>query len=311
MEIERAKISDAEEILSLQKLAYISEAKIYDCFNIPPLVQTLEELRDDFKNQLFLKTVIDSRIIGSVRAFAKEGTCFVGRLIVHPDYQNQGIGSKLMQEIERIFKTSKRFELFTGHKSEGNLYLYQKLGYKIFKTEKVNDKVSYVYLEKKNEEMTTIRPANSSDTRAIAVILRELGWFAHVNAELPAAAEERISRHLELCSAEESHLVLVAENQNGEVVGYVAVHWLPYLFLAGPEGYVSELFIRESERGKGIGRELLEAVKDQAVKRGCVRLMLVNGRHRPSYERSFYEKLGWQERPEAANFVLPLLFESG
>jgi len=149
MKIERATISDAEEIISLQKLAYISEAEIYADFTIPPLVQTLEELRDDLKNQFFLKAVIDGRIIGSVRAFAKEGTCFMGRLIVHPDFQNQGIGSKLVQDMEDIFKTSKRFELFTGHQSERNLYLYQKLGYKIFKTEKINDKVSYVYLEKK------------------------------------------------------------------------------------------------------------------------------------------------------------------
>jgi hypothetical protein len=34
--------------------------------------------------------------------------------------------------------------------------------------------------------------------------------------------------------------------------------------------------------------------------------MLLNGCNRPSYERSFYKKLGWQERPEVANFVLPL-----
>jgi len=36
--IERATISDAEEILALQKLAYRSEAEIYHDFNIPPLV---------------------------------------------------------------------------------------------------------------------------------------------------------------------------------------------------------------------------------------------------------------------------------
>jgi len=108
----------------------------------------------------------------------------------------------------------------------------------------------------KNEEII-IRPANLADAKAIEVILRELGWFAHLNGETPSVTEERISRHLELCSVGESHLVLVAENQIGEVIGYIAVHWLPYLILAGPEGYVSELFIRESERGKGIGRKLL------------------------------------------------------
>ena len=122
MEIERAMISDAEEILSLQKLAYRSEAEIYNDFNIPPLVQTLESIEKDFENQYFLKAVMDGKIIGSVREYTKEGTCYIGRLIVHPDFQNRGIGTDLMNEIERIFNTCRRCELFTGDKSERNLY---------------------------------------------------------------------------------------------------------------------------------------------------------------------------------------------
>ncbi len=151
MIIERAAVSDAEEILSLQKLAYRSEAEIYNDFKIPPLVQTLESIEKDFENQYFLKTVMDGKIIGSVRAYTKEGTCYIGRLIVHPDFQNRGIGTDLMNEIERIFNTCKRFELFTGDKSERNLYLYQKLGYKIFKKAKITDQTMVVYLEKKIE----------------------------------------------------------------------------------------------------------------------------------------------------------------
>ena len=149
MEVEKATISDAEEILSLQKLAYQSEAEIYNDFSIPPLVQTSESIRKDFEDQFFLKAMMDKRMIGSVRAFIKEGTCYIGRLIVHPDFQNQGIGTKLMVEIEKIFSTCQRFELFTGARSERNLYLYQKLGYKIFKTAKVTDQTTIVYLEKK------------------------------------------------------------------------------------------------------------------------------------------------------------------
>jgi ribosomal protein S18 acetylase RimI-like enzyme len=151
MEIERAMISDAEEILILQKLAYRSEAEIYNDFNIPPLVQTLESIEKDFENQYFLKAVMDGKIIGSVRAYTKEGTCYIGRLIVHPDFQNRGIGTDLMNEIERIFNTCRRFELFTGDKSERNLYFYQKLGYKIFKKAKITDQTMVVYLEKKIE----------------------------------------------------------------------------------------------------------------------------------------------------------------
>jgi len=149
MEIEKATVLDAEEILSLQKLAYRSEAEIYNDFNIPPLGQTLESIKKDFECQFFVKAMMDGKIIGSVRVHTKEGTCFIGRLIVHPDFQNRGIGIKLMNEIERIFNTCKRFELFTGDRSEKNLFLYQKLGYQIFKTAKITDQTTIVYMEKK------------------------------------------------------------------------------------------------------------------------------------------------------------------
>jgi GNAT superfamily N-acetyltransferase len=154
-----------------------------------------------------------------------------------------------------------------------------------------------------NRPSWNIRPATSADVPAIAAILRWLGWFAHVNDEPPAGTETRIAEHLRMCLADDSHSVLVAE---GAVLGYVAVHWLPYLMLPGPEGYIFELFVVESARGAGLGTKLLEAVNDMAIGRGCSRLMLVNRKTRESYQRGFYRKLGWEEREEFANFVLHL-----
>lgn len=149
IKIELALIEDLPEILKLQKLAYQSEAEIYNDFTIPPLIQTLEGTKTDFSHQVFLKVVIDNKIIGSVRASQEGETCYISRLIVHPDFQNQGIGTKLMNEIENMFKDAKRFELFAGHKSSRNLYLYQKLGYKVFKREKMNNNdIEIAFLEK-------------------------------------------------------------------------------------------------------------------------------------------------------------------
>ncbi|NMA34147.1 MAG: GNAT family N-acetyltransferase, partial [Clostridiaceae bacterium] len=87
-------------------------------------------------------------IVGSVRAYAADGICYIGKLIVHPDYQNKGIGTALMKYVEDHFKGCERYELFTGHKSEKNLYLYQKLGYGIFRKEKATENLEFVYLEK-------------------------------------------------------------------------------------------------------------------------------------------------------------------
>jgi ribosomal protein S18 acetylase RimI-like enzyme len=148
MVIEPAQIEDAEEILTLQKLAYLEEAAFYDDYTIPPLNQTLEETEAEFKEQLVLKTTLDGKIIGSVRAYMEEGTCFIGKLIVHPDHQNWGIGTRLMHEIENRFDQAVRYELFTGYRSERNLHLYRKLGYKSFRSQKITDKVTLTFLEK-------------------------------------------------------------------------------------------------------------------------------------------------------------------
>jgi ribosomal protein S18 acetylase RimI-like enzyme len=128
MRITRAQIEDAQEILTLQKLAYQSEAAIVNDYTIPPLTQTLEEITAQFVDHVFVKGIIDSRIIGSARAYQDQGTCFIGRVIVHPDFQNQGLGSQILQAIENEFPDAKQFELFTGSKNERNLHFYQKLG---------------------------------------------------------------------------------------------------------------------------------------------------------------------------------------
>ena len=149
MNVENATVVDAEQILELQKLAYISEAEMYSDYNIPPLIQTLEEIMKEFDEQLFLKATIDNTIIGSVRAYLQNGSCFIGRLIVHPNHQNRGIGTKLMCEIENRFSHANRFELFTGHRSEQNIKFYKKQGYNIIRIEQINDNLKFVYLKKK------------------------------------------------------------------------------------------------------------------------------------------------------------------
>jgi ribosomal protein S18 acetylase RimI-like enzyme len=146
-----AEMNDLEEILALQKLAYQSEAALNNDFTIPPLTQTLDEIRAEFGQTLFLKYVQDGRIIGSVRGRLDGETCHIGRVIVHPECQNRGIGSCLLCEIEHR-TNARRFELFTSQRSERNLYLYHKLGYRDFKQVMHNEHVTLIFLEKFNDK---------------------------------------------------------------------------------------------------------------------------------------------------------------
>ena len=133
MEIVQATIADAEEILKLQKLAFGLEAERYGNFDIPPLKQTIGELKEEFDTHIILKAVTAARIVGTVRAHHEDGTCHIGRLAVSPELQNQGIGTALMRQIESFFNP-RRYELFVGSKSDNNIHLYTKLGYVTFKT---------------------------------------------------------------------------------------------------------------------------------------------------------------------------------
>lgn len=146
--IDRATPEDAETILALQKLAYQSEARLYNDWSLPPLTQTLESLREEFTTSVILKATVDNRIVGSVRAKINEDTCAIGRLIVHPEFQGRGIGSKLLQAIEASCTGAAKFELFTGSKSEANIRLYQRHGYAITRTQTVSPTVTLTFLEK-------------------------------------------------------------------------------------------------------------------------------------------------------------------
>ncbi len=144
---------DFNEILSLQKLCFQREVERSGNPNISPMIQTAEELSEDYYNArsplFLLKLVEDKRIVGSVRARQVQDATWIGRLFVHPDYQRRGYGRKLMEGIEKCFHHT-RYELFTGKNSEDNIHFYRNLGYRIC-GEMEADGVSLVRLEKHSD----------------------------------------------------------------------------------------------------------------------------------------------------------------
>ncbi|MBR5936949.1 MAG: GNAT family N-acetyltransferase [Clostridiales bacterium] len=147
--ITKARSEDLREILDLQYIAYQSEAALFGNKDIPPLKQTLEEVAEEYREGIILKLVNESgKIIGSVRAKEKDGTVYVGKLMVHPDHQKKGYGRALLLEIEKYFPKM-RYELFTSTRSVENIRLYEKAGYRRFDEKAVDDELVFVYMEKK------------------------------------------------------------------------------------------------------------------------------------------------------------------
>ena len=94
IEIEQASLEDIDMILQLQIQAYLIEAEIYNDYSIPPLIQSFNEIKQEFSQQIFLKAIEKGMeeeeeggdqtmmIVGSVRAYLERGTAYIGRLIV-------------------------------------------------------------------------------------------------------------------------------------------------------------------------------------------------------------------------------------
>ncbi len=143
-----ATFVDAGELLTLQRAAYLLEGELHGSFRLPPLVETVEEIRASLEDGIVLKALLGTRIVGAVRGRAVDGTCHIGRLAVAPDLQGRGIGTRLVAAVEERFADEvTRYELFTGPKSERNVQLYRRLGYVDMPTPAGQEPL--VYLEKR------------------------------------------------------------------------------------------------------------------------------------------------------------------
>lgn len=136
--------ADAGEVLTLQRAAFVAEAQLYDDPFLPPLTETLEELRADLAGPA-LGLRDGTRLIGTVRWRLEGAVARIGRLAIAPDRQGEGWGAVLLRAAERASGASS-FELFTGHLSEGNLRLYERQGYVEVRRQRISDAVELVHL---------------------------------------------------------------------------------------------------------------------------------------------------------------------
>lgn len=142
-----------------------------------------------------------------------------------------------------------------------------------------------------------IHPLQRGDVDAVMQLHRELGWNPAFKAD-----GSTLRQRLTALITEDNVLLLVAE-QNGAVDGYIHGEIVTYLLFAGRELLITEVFVREAARGRGVGRALIGAIEQEAVQRKCFRVSVLNSRERESYKRGFYPALGYEERPQTALYT--------
>ena len=131
-----------------------------------------------------------------------------------------------------------------------------------------------------NDELI-IRKATIADANRVAELSGTLGYPVSVEA-----MEQRLTRVLKL----ETHSVFVAE-RNGEVLGWTHGAEQEMLEL-DCRAEIWGLVVAESERGRGVGRRLVEAVEKWARDRGLNDMSVRSNVVRPE-SHPFYERIGY------------------
>ncbi|MEV5715594.1 GNAT family N-acetyltransferase [Amycolatopsis mediterranei] len=126
----RLGVADAGEVLTLQRAAYVTEARAHGDLDLPPLLETLDETRVALAG-LCWGVREAGRLVASVRLTVTGPVGVIGRLVVAPDRQGAGLGGGLLRFAESAAPAEVTvFRLFTGSKSVGPLHLYAKHGYR-------------------------------------------------------------------------------------------------------------------------------------------------------------------------------------
>lgn len=131
-ELRLANPADAGEIMTLQRACWVQEQQANPGVEIPPLHEALADVQRWMTEWTVLVLRRGGRLIGAARGRAHGEVWDVGRLMIAPDLQGQGLGRFLLRAIEEIAPAEvTSYELFTGAGSVDNIRMYKKAGYRL------------------------------------------------------------------------------------------------------------------------------------------------------------------------------------
>jgi tRNA (guanine37-N1)-methyltransferase len=121
----------AGEVLTVQRAAFLTEARMYGTVEIPPLAETLAQLRRELEMNTTIGAFLVQRLVGTARLTLDGPIGWISRVAVAPDMQGQGIGSGLLEAVEAIAPLHVRsFQLGAGAMSVANIAMYERRGYR-------------------------------------------------------------------------------------------------------------------------------------------------------------------------------------
>jgi GNAT superfamily N-acetyltransferase len=130
----------------------------------------------------------------------------------------------------------------------------------------------------------TIRQVEPADAARVADLLTQLGY--------PATADE-VAQRLGYWLDEPLSRILVAE-RDGQVIGSLSVHAIPYLERTGRWARIESLVVDSAARRSGVAKSLVQAAEETARRWDCLAVEVTSARHRDD-AHAFYKQLGYTD----------------
>lgn len=147
--IRKIDITDAaiaEEVLRIQIPSYRVEAELIDFYEIPPLKDTVDTLRNCGEN--FYGYYINNELCGAIAIMFENNIIDIHRLIIHPNHFRKGIAKQLLQHIESVGVSGSVIVVSTGSKNAPAVNLYKQSGYVETGVIKVEERLSLTSFQK-------------------------------------------------------------------------------------------------------------------------------------------------------------------
>ncbi len=151
------------------------------------------------------------------------------------------------------------------------------------------------------EQHLIIREAEDSDVMLIQQLITELAEYEKLLPQM-VATPKLLSKHL-FGSNPIAHVFLAFENDMP--IGFALYFYNFSTFLGKPGIYLEDLYVKESYRGKGYGKALLEKIILKAKEQDCGRVeWSVLDWNKTAID--FYIKMGAQPMDEWTTFRISL-----
>lgn len=153
VELEKAKVKDAHELLAMQKESFKSYIDKYGKFDTNPYYMTLHRIEFNIKYRFgdYQKIIYNGKLVGAIFAFAldESNAWKIAQLYVLPEYEGIGIGSLAIEEFFKLHNDVKEWYADTINEEKQNLDFYKSHGFVIIDIEEERQGLSFATLVRK------------------------------------------------------------------------------------------------------------------------------------------------------------------